>query len=358
MAHHLYTVNDMNQVPYMWKARGQAFADAYDKVAAQVRAGQPVTAQPFFETAPGATAAFAAAEENKGGYFSDGLVTNIFDDFIGLPYFDNQVNTFQTTTSNGNSNYHAAYLSVRKQLSRGLLFQANYTFSHSLDTVGFTQENVFISPSDNFNPHRDYGASGFDRRHTLNLFYVYELPFGKGHYLSGGGNNILDKIIGGWSFSGQFQAASGIPLTVINGNSGEEYGNGDSAGLGSGINSGMIPLAGAPTSSSTHYNADGSVTAFASPDPTLFRKLFFADQRNGTGAIRSFPRWNMDAALSKTVTITERVKMGFGVQAVNVFNHMEFADPNLDISSADTFGTTTTQYTSPRFLNLNVRVDF
>jgi hypothetical protein len=50
--------------------------------------------------------------------------------------------------------------------------------------------------------------------------------------------------------------------------------------------------------------------------------------------------------------------MGFGVQAVNVFNHMEFADPNLDISSPDTFGTTTTQYTSPRFLNLNIRVDF
>jgi len=62
--------------------------------------------------------------------------------------------------------------------------------------------------------------------------------------------------------------------------------------------------------------------------------------------------------LSKSVTLTERVKLGFGIQAVNVFNHMEFVDPGLDVSNAKKFGVTTGQYSSPRFLNLNIRVNF
>src|SRR5262249_3446448 len=360
VAHHLYTVDDLNQVPYMMKAGGQTFANAFDAIAKQVRAGQPVTAQPFFENilGGGQTAVFVAAEEAKGAFFTDGLVTNIFDDLVGMPLLDNQVDTFQVTTSNGNSNYHAGYVSVRKQFNRGLLFQANYTWSHSFDTIGFTQENVFISPSDNFNPHRDYGPSQFDRRHTFNLFYVYDLPFGKGHYL-GGSNNLLDKIIGGWSFSGQFVAASGIPLDVINNASCEEFGAGDQ----SGVCSAMLPLAGAPTGSSLHYNPDGSVSIFGNPNAAnLFGKLLFADQRTGHGAVRSFPRWNYDAGLSKQIVLTERVKMAFGIQAVNLFNHMEFNDASataaiLDISSAN-FGKVSTQYTSPRFLNLNIRFDF
>jgi hypothetical protein len=373
VAHHLYGAADMNQVPYMYKVGGQTFASAFDPLATYCRAqaataptncinGHPApAAQPFWEAVlgPGGTKLLVTPKINggldEGNNVIQGLVTNLFDDQIGLPYLDGQVDNFQTTTSNGNSNYEAGYVSIRKQFSRGLLFQANYTWSHSFDTIGFTQENVFITGSDNFNPHRDYGPSQFDRRHTLNLFYVYDLPFGKGHYLSGGGNNILDKIIGGWSFSGQFTAASGIPLDVINGNSCEEFGSGDQ----SGVCSALLPKNGAPTSASAHYNGGGNVTAFANPDPNQFNLLVFGDQRTGHGAFRSYPRWNYDAALSKTVTITERVKMGFGLQAVNVFNHMEFTDPNLDISSPN-FGSpsTGTQYSSPRFLNLNVRFDF
>jgi len=225
---------------------------------------------------------------------------------------------------------------------------------------------VFITGSDNFNPHRDYGPSQFDRRHTLNFFYVYDLPFGKGHYL-GGSNNLMDKIIGGWSFSGQFVAASGIPLDVINGASCEEFGNGDA----SGVCSALLPLKGAPNTSSAHYTNDPAICGPTTPvcetftgNPSaasgLFDKLLFANTRTGHGAVRSYPRWNMDAALSKSVTLTERVKMGFGVQSVNVFNHMEFNDPNLDITAGRNFGKpgTGTQYSSPRFLNLNLRVEF
>jgi len=367
VAHHLYGAGDVGQVPYMLRMGGQTFASAYDAVAKAVRGGTAVTPQPFWEAAlgPGGTAAVAASEATN---FKQGHAWLIFDDQIGLPIEDLQMDDEQISTSNGNSNYHAGYVSIRKQVTHGLMLQANYTFSHSFDTIGFTQENVFISPSDSFNKGRDYGPSLFDRRHVLNLFFVYDLPFGKGHYF--GGKGVMDKIIGGWTVAGNFAAASGIPVAVFDASVGfecDQFGNGDGSGA---CGNSQIPLAGAPSTSSAVYSRDpavcgvgsgGCVTPFGLT-PTaaagLFREPFFSDLRAGSGSFRSYPRWNADASLSKSVTLTERVKLGFGIQAVNVFNHMEFVDPGLDVSNAKKFGVTTGQYSSPRFLNLNIRVDF
>jgi hypothetical protein len=357
VAHHLYGAGDVGQVPYMLKMGGQTFASAYDAVAKAVRSGTAPAPQPFWETAlgPGGTASVATAEKNN---FIHGHAWLIFDNQIGLPIQDLQMDDEQMTTSIGNSNYHAGYVSLRKQVTHGLLMQANYTYSHSFDTIGFTQENVFISPSDAFNKGRDYGPSLFDRRHVVNLFFVYDLPFGKGHLF--GGNSILDKIIGGWTVAGAFAAASGIPVAVTDlSTSGEcdQFGNGDGSGP---CGNSQIALPGAPSSSSVHYNGT-SVTPFGlSPAAAaaLFREPFFSDLRAGSGAFRSYPRWNLDASLNKALPITERVKLGFGIQAVNVFNHMEFIDPVLDVANPAKFGVTTGQYSSPRFLNLNVRVDF
>jgi len=357
VAHHLYGAGDVGQVPYMLKLGGQTYASAYDAVAKAVRAGTAPAAQPFWEAAlgPGGTASVAASEATN---FQQGHAWIIFDDQIGLPIEDLQMDDEQISTSIGNSNYHAGYLSLRKQVTNGLMFQANYTFSHSFDTIGFTQENVFISPSDAFNKSRDYGPSAFDRRHVLNMFVVYDLPFGKGHYL--GGNNTLDKIIGGWTFSPVFAAASAIPVAVFDGSAlGEcdQWGNGDGSGP---CGNSQLPLAGAPKSASAHYNGT-SVTPFGlSPTAAagLFREPFFSDLRAGGGGFRSYPRWNLDASLTKVTTITERVKLNFGVHAVNLLNHMEFVDPTLDVSNPTKFGVTTNQYSSQRFLNLNIKVEF
>ena len=49
-ASQLYAPADLNQVPFFMTAGGQTFAQAFDAVAAQLRAGSAVTAQPFFES--------------------------------------------------------------------------------------------------------------------------------------------------------------------------------------------------------------------------------------------------------------------------------------------------------------------
>jgi len=380
VAHHLYGANDLNQIPYMFKVGGQTFADAYDAVASAVRAGTAPSAipvQPWYEAMLSGSGVCVAPYTSCTDFIAstdasnilDGLVTDHWEGMVGLNPAafgggstipaDTQFLEEQISTSEGNSNYQAGYVSLRKQTSYGLAFQVNYTLSRSNDNLGVNQENVFISPTDGFNKNRDYGASAFDRRHVLNAFFIYDMPFGRGHRLSG--PSLLNRVIGGWTVTGQFTAASGLRQNVYDFASCEEMGNGYATFCGA-----MKPLGSGHLKASSHYNSDGTVTAF-NLAPTAaaaqFRQLLFSDKRTGVGAIRGFNRWNMDAALTKTIDITERVKMRFDAQAVNVFNHMQFEDPastttGMDLSTPDSFGVVSREYGLPRFLNLGLRIVF
>src|SRR5205814_7302656 len=80
------------------------------------------------------------------------------------------------------SNYHALQTSLRKNYSFGLQFNANYTYSKTLDEISdaFRAKGVAFNAcanSDCRNPHVDYGPADFDVRHRGFLSYNYDLPF-------------------------------------------------------------------------------------------------------------------------------------------------------------------------------------
>jgi hypothetical protein len=53
----------------------------------------------------------------------------------------------------------------------------------------------------------------------------------------------------------------------------------------------------------------------------------FGNEPNGV--IRALPYWHIDLALTKETRLTERVTLAFAVQAFNIFNHVQFGDPNV-----------------------------
>ncbi len=391
LGRHLNSQLGLNQTPYNFKVKGQGqtFAQGWDALAKQVDAGAnaaTVTAVPFFEAfLAGGCAGFSSCTsmvlDPKGlglsGLIPERNVTDFFDalqfGFLGcnggtscpgggLGFFpsDRQQEFTNILDSHGTSNYNAGYVSVRKQTSRGLAFQVNYTYSKSTDSLGYTQESSGVSANDSFRPLRDYGPSFFDRPHVVNLFWSYDLPFGQGHRFAAGG--VLNRIIGGWNWAGSFTASSGIPEVVYNFDSCEEFGEGP----GEANCSPMISTNGKHFTSSAHYNADGSVSIFGNVAAQAavfnnFREPLFADLRDGfANPPRGFGRWNLDLSLGKTTKITERVTTRFGLQAVNALNHVEFVDPGLDLSGGPSlFGDTGgIQFNSPRFLNIFFRVDF
>ena len=46
------------------------------------------------------------------------------------------------------------------------------------------------------------------------------------------------------------------------------------------------------------------------------------------GLIRALNVWQIDLALTKETKLTERVSMKFGAQIFNIFNHVQYGDPN------------------------------
>jgi Carboxypeptidase regulatory-like domain/TonB dependent receptor len=110
-----------------------------------------------------------------------------------------------------NSNYNSLQASVRRQMSHGLLFNVNYTYSHSIDNgstwhSGSTTANGAAGgegfTTDPTHPQFDRGNSIYDIRQRLVINHVWQLP---GQNLKSVGGVLL----GGWSLNGVWQFQSG-----------------------------------------------------------------------------------------------------------------------------------------------------
>jgi hypothetical protein len=391
---------DFDSSPYMFvdKASGQTFAQAYSAVTQELAAGQPVTDQPWFnDQLPGLTAAVAGtttpcttptsclAAQAASGFLGQS-VTSVFAfidadrQALGMPTFNNHQIDFALfmRTHNDLSNYHAATVTLRKRPSHGMQFDMNYTFSKSLDQVGTVQNNAGTYAT-SFDPNFQYGPSLFDRTHVFNAIFNYDLPGGHGHKFSFG-NNIADKFISGWYMSGVFRAASGPPLTVVDGDlGGGFFGNSLNAiptvgigSLGAGLHGSVCSTNGFG-SNGDGPNCTGAPTGtglnlFANPGAVAadFRPVDIAtDGRDGTGnPIRGLGFWNLDARLGKSTSFHERFKVEFSADFFNIFNHVNFFQPSMNLQNPATFGVISQELIpadrtqGSRWIQLGLRVSF
>ena len=242
----------------------------------------------------------------------------------------------------GSSTYNALGLSIERRFSMGLEFQGRYTWAHSINdgSVGGGESN---GPENVNCLTCDKGPSVFDVRNNVAANLVYELPFGPGKsFLNGSG--VLAKIVGGWEMSSVGLWHTGHPLTV-------SLDLADSPSINLGPFTGLAPTYLLPDGNDqTNQRPDlipgvplllphptpltpaspGSpmvnAAAFA-PPPTDANGNFtrFGDAPNGV--FRALNSWQIDLALTKDTKVTERVAMEFAVQAFNIFNHVQLADP-------------------------------
>ena len=268
-----------------------------------------------------------------------------------------------------NSNYSALQASLRKQVSHGILFNVNYTWSHSLDNgstwhSGATTANGAAGgegfTSDQTLPHLDWGNSIYDIRHRLVLNYVIQLP---GQNLTG----VLGAIAGGWSYNGiwAFQtgahwepyAGTGVgpanlvqsatisnatptPCSASDVNSGLCTNIGGDWNLDNGENDRPNTTAsGLNASRSTWANGwcpsgfvfansgsscsggslnQSSLPTLSAPPCLGCASTMRRNQWEGPG------QWYSDMTLAKNFKLTERVNMKFEWQAFNVFNRANF----------------------------------
>jgi len=240
----------------------------------------------------------------------------------------------------GASTYNALLLSLNRRFDSGLSFQARYTWSHSINdgSVGGGESN---GPENVNCLACDKGPSVFDVRNNVTVNTVYELPFGPGKtFLNSEG--LLGKIVGGWQLSSLGIWHTGHPLTITMNISPDQLPDGNDQTtqrpdlvpgvpifLPGGVQNHTLPINPAafapppldPGGMGT-LNSSGN---FVCP---LTCGLVSGFGSAPNGLIRALNVWQIDLALTKETKLTERMVMKFGVQVFNIFNHVQFGDPN------------------------------
>lgn len=237
------------------------------------------------------------------------------------PIFVNEVQT------SANSNYNSLQVSLTQRNWHGFNNQLAYTWSHSIDTASDGQDAVpnESQPNDSTNANSNRGNSNFDTRHRFILTSTYDVPTWK----------AIGKFGSGWGLSGVLTILSGHPFS-LNYNFEGDY---DGSGEGFGRPDVVAPI---------HYNygnpanfldlssfkipctLNGGGTATTNCMPGT--RHFGSEGRNSLLG----PRYrDLDFAISKMTSITERWRVQFRADFYNIFNHPAFASPLLPAFFAD-----------------------
>jgi len=261
----------------------------------------------------------------------------VFSDLAGQLIADNRVlrnvGSIQTDESDGNSSYHSMQLWLNRRFSKGLQFQAGYTWSHTISDVALT--SFTNTTSDPFNFDSDKGDADLDRRHTFVANVVYQLPLFKQW------GKAAEYIIGDWQVNTIASYFGSTPIDITTG----ANTLGTASAVGQRPNYTGAPLYLHTSDNTFHLNP----AAFARPAPGQLGTL-------GKGAVRGKPITNIDFSLSKNFRFKERYRFQFRAEFFNVFNHPNFVGFDTDIRNS-TFGTLNT-ITTPREIQLGFKFNF
>ena len=265
------------------------------------------------------------------------------------------------TTNGGFSKYHGGVVEVRRRFSDGLLLNANYTFAKSLTNASGVGQTNFEPILDLLNPDYDISRAAFDITHNFNANFVYELPFGRGRWLSAD-SGVMDKIIGGWQINSIFNWRSGDPFGIMS-NRGTLNRNGRSNGRNTASsslgNSSIRDLVGTANGAGGPIFIDPSLagTTFVNPGPGQLGNL-------ETFAFNGPTNFNWDFGIIKRTGVTEDVSLEFRAEFFNFTNHTNFRVGNsgqtagaLNINSSG-FGNLTNTNTDARVTQFSLRITF
>ncbi|HET9306061.1 MAG TPA: carboxypeptidase-like regulatory domain-containing protein [Candidatus Sulfotelmatobacter sp.] len=333
---------DANQlIEFKDTVSGQLMSDAFANITQELRTNQPVTSQPWFENvlptlaSPGQNTAILA-----DSFLSTYIARGDFADFTAfLAYFgllppnvgmgaQFSENTYYT--NKGSSNYHGLLTTLHKNVSHGLQFDLNYTWSHSIDNVSLIANAAAFGGygfiCDVLRPRECRSNSDFDVTHYFNGNFVYELPLGRGKALASGAPRWLDEIIGGWSISG-----------LPNWHSGNVMFASSNAFVAGYSNDAPAILTGPTSDLHIHINGGHGQALNGFADTAKANADFVGPIGFNIGSrnnLRAPSYFDMDMGLGKAFPLSsERFAVKFRADAFNVFNHPNFEAPCMDITN-------------------------
>ncbi|CAN5486086.1 hypothetical protein BH10ACI2_BH10ACI2_15550 [soil metagenome] len=256
----------------------------------------------------------------------------------------------------GFSNYNALQVKLERRFSKGLYLLNSFTWSKAIDNGSQVLEEPngnTGTPQDKNNFLADKGIGAYDQPFNNTTSFVFELPVGRGRWIGGNMNGILDAFVGGWMLNGINTMTSGqpinfrVPTSNVTNNLPTFLG-----GVAIRPNATCDPVNHAvrPDPRLGYFLPVGtclSAPSLTSPFGTAGRNL-----------ARSDKYFNFDFAINKQfkLPITEQTRVEFRAEFFNLFNRTNFQAANPDITSGG-FGQITSTFPA-RQVQLALKVSF
>ena len=343
-----------------------------------------------------------------GGLYDSGLpasATNIPTRCFPENYIvaNPQLGTATYVGGFGKSNFHSMQMQITLRPTQGISFQSTYIFAK---TLGIVPQNW----TDPLNRNADYAPPYQAVRHDIRTNGTFDLPIGPGRLLLSKSSGWVARLIEHWQSGMIFNVSSGNPRTIIGAHMLYATGNqnldsaqnrvdivsaafdqamkGNVVWNGPANNSGLyygdkFVFVPDPQCQLTNHTDSNGFNLFGNGSCTL--NAVAMKNADGTSAIvlqnplpghrGNMPfsleapgKWKFDANLSKRIRLTESKSLQFRIDAQNVLNHPDVADPQPQTGqSINTGGIIFGQIPSkggsgsgalPRNFQLQLRLDF
>jgi hypothetical protein len=195
--------------------------------------------------------------------------------------------------SDGNSNYNAMTLDLKKRFTKNFQFLASYTWSHSIDDSSDLQ--TLLLPQDNRNFRAERATSLFDQRQRFVFSAVFASP---PKWRSGDG---LHKFLADFTMAPIFEMSTGRPFNILS-NQDTNNDQSNQTDRPSILSSGLLCVPGTPGCTPLITNGAFSV----------------GDLGRNSGITHSFS--SLDMRLSRVVRLGERVRLDIIAEGFNLLN--------------------------------------
>ena len=303
---------------------------------------------------------------------------------LRAPYQGVEVGGFLQIQSTAQSNYNSAQLSLTRRMSRGLQFQASYTFGKSIDnasggsaSTGDVRDTIFVG-GNQLDNRANRGASDFDRTQRFVLSGLWEIKRPSSH------SGISRALFSDWQLGGILTAMSGLPIDVLDGGAGSFFGL--TGGNNALVRAGWAPGATVTTATSNvsagyYFNPLAFVRpvvlsgqVIPSSNGTAIANATGTDFGNvGRNVLRGPGQVNVDLSVIKRFHLRESANLEFRAEIFNAFNHVNLSNPISNVSSVPTasinangrivgdpgdFGRIVSATNNPRMIQFALKLNF
>jgi hypothetical protein len=273
--------------------------------------------------------------------------------------------------NNLNSGYHSLNVQVTRRLSNGFTNTTSWVWSKAFETGATVDPNL---------RGQTKTLQAVDRKYQITSNGTYELPFGTGRALLGNAPGWLQHIVGQWQFGGILNFNTGSPLNITSGISTIGTAGARPIVVGN-IPNDMGKLKKCSTANPCYANTSQPVTSgvvffdgftqptdpgFAATSPTCaasntacnglrtgYNNRAIADPQGniilinpqpgqigtlGQSTVRGPSALYFDMNLLKRFRISETKTFEFRIDAINILNHPNFANPATAMNTNNTFG--------------------